>query len=665
MLKLFDENQLVPRKAARRNRPPAFADTGFRVPEGPIPGLETARILSIDTETYDPNIDAYGPGWARNDGFICGVSLATHDAAWYFPVAHTFDPSENIQQTEQFWNWLRWLLNENPVPVCGANLSYDFGWLHKYGVKPRGQIHDVQYAEALIDTFAEVALEILGWKYCHKGKTTSALYDWIRQAYPYTPETKLRKEIYRSPVALAGPYAMEDAALPLQVLDKQLPIIGRDGLDYVYRLECDLIPMLTAMRARGVLVDLEYANELKVMLGHGIKELYQKIKTDFDYSLADTDSRRLGPFFAYLGIDVPRTADGNYSVQKEWLKALEHPAGQMVLDIRQKEKLIGTFINGHIIGANVNGRVFPQFHQLRSDEGGTKVGRFASSTPNLQQIPARTKEGKMIRSAFVKDTDHECWVKFDYSQVHYRILAHYAVGPGSDELRARYNNDRKTDYHRDVYNNVAPLMGWSLTDEDEIELYRRPVKNVNFGLLYGQSERRLAYTTGFSGAQAEQFFKAYFQGAPYVKPTMKATENEMMQNGFIDTILGRRTYFNEWEPAEYGVRGVPCSYEQARLKWGNNIRLAYGYRAINYRFQGSEPDIMKSGMRSLWQSGVLEYTGVPHVTVHDELGFSRRDSSPIVLQAFEFAQQVMENTIKLRVPLFVDRSEGPTWGKAK
>lgn len=665
MQKLFDDSQLVSRRAARRVRPPPFEDTGFRVPEGPIPNLEFAPILGIDTETYDPRFDDYGPGWARNDGFIAGVSLATHTDAWYFPVGHTFDPSENIQQPDAFWNWLRWLLNENPVPVCGANLTYDFGWLHTKGVKPRGQIHDVQYAEALLDTFAEVALEILGWKYCHKGKETNALYDWIRKAYPNTPETKLRKEIYRSPVNLAGFYACEDARLPLQVLDKQLPLLVRDEVDYVYRLECDLIPMMTAMRARGVLVNLEYAHELKKILAAQIIELYNEINEVFGWRLADTDSRRLGPFFDYLGIDVPRTAEGNYSVQKEWLKALEHPAGEKVLAIRQKEKLIGTFINGHIIGANVNGRVFPQFPQLRSDDGGTKVGRFASQTPNLQQIPARTKEGKLIRDAFTKDFDTECWVKFDYSQVHYRILAHYAVGPGSDELRHRYNSDRKTDYHRDVYNNVAPLMGWSLTDEEEIELYRRPVKNVNFGLLYGQSEKRLAYTTGFSGAQAEQFFKAYFQGAPYVKPTMKATENEMMAQGYITTILGRRTYFNEWEPAEYGVRGIPCSYEQARLKWGNNIRLAYGYRAINYRFQGSEPDIMKSGMRALWNSGVLEYTGVPHVTVHDELGFSRRDSSPIVMQAFEYAQHTLENTIKLRVPLFVDRSEGPTWGKAK
>ena len=663
MMKLFDDSQLVQRRAARRVRPPLFDAGNWVKPTGPIVGLENAKVLSLDTETYDPSIDDFGPGWARGEGFVAGVSLATRDAAFYFPLSHTFDPAENIDQPDEFWRWLRWLLNGHNIPIVGANLSYDYGWLSAHDVYPVGEIHDVQYAEALIDTFAEVALEVLGQKYCHKGKETNALYDWIRVAYPNTPETKLRREIYRSPVALVAPYAMEDAALPLQVLDKQWGLIKQDQLDYVYRLECDLIPLMTAMRKRGVKVDIEYAHELKGILQRDLVGMYQSIKDDYGYVLTDTDSRRVGPFLKAMGVDVPLTAEGNFSVQKEWLAGLEHPAGELVRNIRQKEKLNGTFINGHVIGSNVNGRVFPQFHQLRTDEGGTKVGRFASSTPNLQQIPARTKEGKLIRNMFLPDDG--VWVKFDYSQIHYRILAHYAVGPGSDELRERYNADRKTDYHRDVYMNVAPLLGWSTTDEDEIELYRRPVKNVNFGLLYGQSEKRLAYTAGLSARDADAFFKAYFQGAPYVKPTMKATENEMMQQGFIDTLLGRRTYFNEWEPAEYGVRGMPCSYEAARAKWGNNIRLAYGYRAINYRFQGSEPDIMKSGMRALWKSGVLKYTGIPHVTVHDELGFSRMNDDPITLEAFNFAQHTLENTIKLRVPLFVDRSEGLTWGKAK
>lgn len=661
---LFDKATLTKRKDARRRTPPPIPETGFRVPEGPISGLETADILAIDCETYDPRLGEFGPGWARGDGWIVGVSIATRNAGWYFPLRHVFDPSENIQRPDEFWHWLRWLLNENSVPVVGANLIYDMGWLSVHGVRPRGTLHDVQYAEALIDTFAEVSLDVLARKYCQRGKETDLLYDWIREAYPGTPETRLRNDIYRSPVALAGPYAIEDARLPIEILDQQLPILARDGLDYVYRLECDLIPMLVAMRERGVRVNVEFAEQAKVVLKEEIERRYKQLKDDYGLPLPDTDSRRVGAFLSQLGVTVPR-GDTGYSVRKDWLKNLDHPAAKIILEIREREKLIGTFINGHILGAQVNGRIYPQFHQLRSDEGGTKVGRFASSTPNLQQIPARTKEGKLIRKAFMMDDGAVCWTKFDYSQVHYRILAHYAVGPGSDELRARYCNDKKTDYHRDVYMNVAPLMGWSTTNEEQIEQNRRPVKNVNFGLLYGQSVRRLQSTLGFSEDIARKFFDAYFQGAPYVRPTMQAIEDEMRAKGYIDTILGRRIYFNEWEPLDNRERHAPLPYHAARAKWGNNIQLAYGYRAINYRFQGSEPDIMKSGMRALWQSGVLDYTGVPHVTVHDELGFSRMDDSPIVQQAFEYTQYVLENTIKLRVPLLVDRSEGPNWGEAK
>jgi DNA polymerase I-like protein with 3'-5' exonuclease and polymerase domains len=662
---LIDVSNSVKRKSARFRAPPRIPDTGFRAPEGPIPGLETADILAIDCETHDPRIDQFGPGWARNDGYIAGVSIATRDAGWYFPLRHVFDPAENIPRPDEFWRWLRWLLNENSVPVVGANLLYDLGWLSTHGVEPRGPLHDVQYAEALIDTYAEVALEVLGRKYCHRGKDTPALYEWIREAYPGTPEARLRADIYRSPVALVGPYAIEDARLPIEVMDAQAPILARDGLEYVYRLECDLIPMLVAMRRRGVKVDLEFAAQAKVELEREIAARYAGLKADYGQPLPDTDSRRVGAYLSALGVEVPRTKEGNYSVTKDWLKNSDHPAAKTINEIREYEKLIGTFINGHIFGAQVNGRVYPQLHQLRSDESGTMVGRFSSSTPNLQQIPARTKHGKLIRKCFVKDDDAVCWTKFDYSQVHYRILAHYAVGPGSDELRARYCGDKRTDYHLDVYMKVAPLMGWSTTDPEQIEQNRRPVKNVNFGLLYGQSVRRLQSSLGFSEDIARKFFDAYFQGAPYVRPTMQAIEDEMRAKGYIDTILGRRIYFKDWEPVPNHDKERPLPFHAARAKWGDSIQLAYGYRAINYRFQGSEPDIMKSGMRALWQSGVLQYTGIPHITVHDELDFSRPSDDPIVREAFDYAQRVLEGVIKLRVPLLVDRSEGPNWGEAK
>jgi DNA polymerase I-like protein with 3'-5' exonuclease and polymerase domains len=284
----------------------------------------------------------------------------------------------------------------------------------------------------------------------------------------------------------------------------------------------------------------------------------------------------------------------------------------------------------------------------------------------LQNIPSRTELGRRVRECFVPDVGHAKWVKFDYSQVHYRILAHNAVGPGAHELRQRYINDPATDYHLDVYMKVAPLLGWSTTDEKVIKVKRRPIKNVNFGLLYGQSIPSLAFKSGLSGADAEAFFKAYFQGAPYVKPTMAAIEAEMQAVGFVTTLLGRRIRFNEYEPArrEKGQKVTPLPYHAALREWGAPLKYAYGYRAVNYKFQGSEPDIMKKGMYDCYKSGVYDYLGVPRLTVHDENDLSIKEDNPATREALAFVKNTMENTLKLRIPLKTDMSEGPNWGNA-
>jgi DNA polymerase I-like protein with 3'-5' exonuclease and polymerase domains len=308
---------------------------------------------------------------------------------------------------------------------------------------------------------------------------------------------------------------------------------------------------------------------------------------------------------------------------------------------------------------------------VEEDESYSACGIYShnSSTPNLQNIPSRSKLGKKVRECFVPDVGHIKWRKFDFSQIHYRLLAHYAVdrGDGSAEaLRERYRNDKTTDYHMDVYRNVAPLMGWSLTDEEEIKLKRRPIKNVNFGLLYGQSEKSLAYKSGMSEAQAKDFFKSYHAGAPYVKATMEEIGKEVQQYGYVTTLLGRRIRFNYWEPIrrDFDNPEMPLPYELAIRKWGAGIRRAYEYRGVNYKFQGSEPDIMKSAMRACWQSGVYDVTGVPSITVHDETDHSVIDDTPRMREAYDFIKHTMENTIKLRIPIFADENNGPNWGKS-
>lgn len=679
---LFPEDDLGVKRHARLRLPPPVPDTGWQRPASP-PNLSNAVLLAFDTETKDTELNTAGPGWARGAAHIVGVSLAAEDrlgnrGAWYFPLRHEFAPQDNIDPA-LFFEWLKPVMATN-IPKIGTNLTYDIGNLSDENIEVNGELHDITFAEALLDEEAYVSLDYQAHKYLGRHKTTDLLYEWQREAYPNTAERHRRGDIYRSPARLVGPYAEDDAILPLDIWRKQIPLIHAEELDYVYRLECDLIPLMVAMRREGVSVDVNAAEKLLVELEAETRLLYKKIYQDYGRNIASTDSREIGPLLDHVGIDVPRTAAGNLSVQKEWLAGLDHPLGKLLNEIREHEKMCGTFIKSYILEKNVNGKVYPQFHQLKNrdetGESGTGVGRFASSDPNLQNIPSRTKLGKRVRECFIPDKGHKYWRKHDYSQIHYRILAHYAVddGDGSAEaLRESYRNDPNMDYHDNVYYNVCPLLGWDASDEDAKDFRRRPIKNVNFGLLYGQSEKALKYKTasyfgeGFGEAEANAFFKAYFEGAPYVKPTMKEIGKEVQQYGFVRTILNRRVRFREWEPIvkEKGKFYPPLPYEEALRAYGPSIKRAYEYRGVNYKFQGSEPDIMKHGMRECYRSGVFKYTGVPRVTVHDELGWSQIDDSPEMIEAFDFIKHTMENTIKLSVPIRVDATLGDNWGKAK
>lgn len=686
---MFFDEPLQKRKDARIYQPPAVPETGWKpLQPDQWPNLSGARYIAYDTETKDLGLIDRGPGWARGDAHIVGISMCAEAnngerIQFYLPMRHEFDTSENLDPV----NVLRYVGHHlaQPCDKVGANLTYDNGNLQSEGVTVNGRLFDVQYAEALLDNEAEVALEELAHKYLNTSKVTTALYDWISKAYPNTPPKYYRRDIYRSPARLVGPYAEGDASLPLDVWKQQERSLHAQDLDRVFRMECDLIPMMLAMRHRGIRVDLDYAQRLYYELLKETPLLFDKVRNEFGYTLLSTSTNDLAKFFEYVGIKVPRTPEGNYSVRKEWLAGLEHPAGEIINLIREHEKICGTFIKSYMLEQNTNGYLFPQFHQLHGDTNGTKVGRFASSNPNLQNIPSRTKLGKRVRQAFVPDKGAFGWRKFDYSQVHYRLLANLAVdkGDGSAEaLRERYRNDPKTDYHMDVYRNVAPLLGWNADYQmivdangkedwnEEIKIKRRPIKNVNFGLLYGQSSKSLAYKAGFTPKQAEEFFKAYHAGAPYVSATMEEIGKEVQAFGYVTTLMGRRIRFPLWEPIKKDWDNPnreedekPLEYDRAIRKWGAGIKRAFEYRGVNYKLQGSEPDLMKPGMLACWNSGVFREVGVPMITVHDELDFSVWDNSPRSRECYDFIQHTMENTTKLRIPIFVDESNGPNWGK--
>jgi DNA polymerase-1 len=410
------------------------------------------------------------------------------------------------------------------------------------------------------------------------------------------------------------------------------------------------------MRLTGVNIDLAGAEQLYGELAVDIKRLEQKLHEQTGIWANVNSGADLAKVFDAAHIPYGRTAAGAPSFTKEFLKTVEHPIADLVRDIREHDKIRSTFIRSYLLESNVNGRVHCQFHPLRGDDGGTRSGRFSSDKPNLQNIPVRSALGKRVRKLFIPDDGHFCWRKFDYSQIEYRLLAHFAVGEGADNVRARYNADPKTDYHvmtQELVKQVTSMV-----------IDRKPIKNINFGLLYGMGESKLARQIGIDKKRAKEVFSGYHQGNPYVKATMEAAADRAQRQGYVQTILKRRSRFTMFEPRNinYEQRARALRHDQAIKLYGADIIRANTHKAINRELQGSAADVIKKGMHTCWKEGVYDVIGVPKLQVHDETDHSVKNDSPEQREAYAYMQHVLETALPLRIPVLVDCGSGPNWG---
>lgn len=627
-----------------------------------FPGLSSASCIAIDLETYDPSIEAKnGPGWARGDGHIVGVAVGVPGGSrWYFPMRHETEPEDNFDP-DHVLAWLRDTLADPRQAKVGANIMYDVGWLQAEGVKVAGDLIDVQLAEALLAEGTPVALDYLGEKYLGQPKTSELLYKFLSDWFGGSAtDDRIRRFIYKAPPRLVGPYAEGDVDLPLRVIECQYPQLSREGLLPVFAMECGLIPLLVEMRTAGVRVDLNRAEEVKETLGRRIESLQKQLDHICGTRINVNSAVTLAKGFDNLGLPYLRTAgtqkkpNGSPSFTKEFMKTVRHPVGALIEDIKTCMKMKGTFIESYILNSHKNGYLHGEFHLMKGEGGGTRSGRFSSSNPNLQNIPSRDPElGPLLRSIFVPDIGHLQWRKYDYSQIEYRLLAHHAVGDGADNLRRVYCEDPDTDYHVLTQRLVEAFTGQRID--------RKPIKNINFGLIYGMGVGKLARSLGLSEKAGRELFGAYHEAAPFAKATMEQCSNEANALGIISTVLGRRSRFDKWEPLEYGTGRPALSYQEALRRYGQ-IKRAGLHKALNRKLQGGAADLMKMAMWKCHKDGVFAATGVPRLTVHDELDFSDPGGRE---DAFREMRHIMETCIPLRVPVKADFEIGPDWGHVK
>jgi DNA polymerase-1 len=663
-----------PRKRGNNNRPtPPIPDTGWVAP-GAFPRLAQARVLGLDTETKDPALVEKGPGFRRageEGAHIVGMSVGTPDGGrWYFPMRHEIAPEQNLDPAHVL-AWARDNICTEGQAKVGANLSYDVDALWSEGVQVTGPFIDVQHAEALIDSNRfTYSLDALGESYLGETKVKTDLAKWIELAYG--DADNYRAHIWHAPPCLVGPYAEGDVDLPLRIWDKQKPILEQQLMMGLFDLETELIPMMIEMRQNGVRVDIEYAKRLDDELTAGILEadvrlqavsggVLHNLDPDKDISKGD-----LAALFDAAGVAYPKTATGQPSFVKEWLERVQHPAGELVRHRRQLQKYRNTFVRAYVLDKHINGRLYALFHQLKGDENGAVTGRFSSSLPNLQNIPSRDEYwGPKIRALFIPEEGEE-WVRHDWSQIEYRFLAHYARGDTGDAVRERYRTDPTTDFHEMTLDFVAPFAGWDISTKTLRKQWRKPVKGINFGLVYGMGIDALIAHLGLSRDEAEYIIEQYHNAVPFVRATYNIAQKRAAERGYITTFGGRRVRFDLFEK-HWSKSGSSKAmrYDDAVAEWGPKVRRAYTHKALNGLLQGSAADLMKEAMRQIHRSGATKVIGVPKLTVHDELGHSANAASKAHQEATKEVKHIMETSFELSVPVIAEQSRGTNWGNCE
>ena len=591
--------------------------------------LAAASTIAFDTETTgtDPQaaeLVGLAVGWAQT----FEVSETSKVFSAYIPVQH-FDvtnlPWETVRAA------LQPIFADPKTAKVAHNASYDLGMLARYGLTVAGELVDTMVAEWLIDP----------------GSRGLGLKDlaWTRLKTEMTPISALigagKNQITmdKVPAETAGAYAGADAAMTLRLAEILLPELEQKGLASLFHdVEMPLVPVLVAMEAAGVKVDVPLLRQMSVDLTRRLRELEGEIQEIAGYAFNVNSTQQLADvLFGKLGLPtagLKKTQAGAYSTAADVLEGLrgQHEIIELILEQRQLSKLIGTYVDA------LPGLVNPRTGRLHTsfNQAGAETGRLSSTNPNLQNIPIRTDVGREIRRAFIAETGNVL-LSADYSQVELRILAHIC---GDEYLLAAFARDE--DIHASAAAKVYNIPLSQVTKEQ-----RSVAKMMNFATSYGVTAYGLAQRTGLSRGEADQFMQRYFAMYPGVKRYIEETKQLARDQGFVETLLGRRRFF-------------PVLRTQATGQQANAIRQAAERAAINHPIQGTAADIIKIAMSRLFRAlNEGGYRSRLTLQVHDELVLEVPEGE--LLAVSRLVKETMEGAYDLKAKLKVDLEAGPNW----
>jgi len=581
-----------------------------------LQNLEKQTTVCFDTETT--GLDAL-------TAELVGIAFSYEKGkGFYVPFPENQEEAKILLQ-----KLVPFFENEN-IEKIGQNLKYDLKILANYGVSVKGKLFDTMIAHYLINPDMRHNMDILSETYLRY--SPKSIEELIGK------KGKNQKSMKDVPLEEVKEYAVEDADITFQLKEHFQPILEKVGTKKLFdEIEIPLVEVLAAMEREGIRLDVDFLNAMSKEMQVEIDAFQAKIFEIAGETFNLASPKQLGDIlFDKLKIGGPKqkkTKTGQYATGEEILSYLakDNEIVRYILEWRQLVKLQNTYVDALPNQVNEKtGRVHTDYMQTVA-----ATGRLSSNNPNLQNIPIRTERGRQIRKAFIARDENHTLLAADYSQIELRIIA--ALSGEENMIKAFQNGE---DIHKSTASKVFNVPLEEVTKEQ-----RSNAKTVNFGIIYGVSAFGLSNQTDLSRSESAELIEAYYKTYPKLRQYIQNQIDFAREEGYVQTVLGRRRYLKDINSANAMVRG------------------GAERNAVNAPIQGSAADIIKIAMINIhkrlitenWQSKML-------LQVHDELVFDVHNSELEKIQPM--IKEEMENAFKLDVPLIVDLGFGKDWLEA-
>ncbi len=578
-----------------------------------VADLLAQKSVCFDTETTGVDI---------NESRLVGMSFCwKKNTAYYIPFT-------SHDETVLFLQLIQALFANERVELIGQNLKFDLLMLQNYGIRVRGKLFDTMVAHYVLQPELRHGMDYLAEIYL---KYRTIHYEDVVGA-----KGKNQRNIKDIDPAIVCNYAAEDADITFQlkeILERELHANRLEKL--FFDIEMPLVKALCTIERAGVRIDSLALAQSSLVLTEQMQEIELKVQEQVGFEFNLSSAKQVGEvLFDRLKITdkAKKTKTGQYATSEDILEELrgKHPIVSLILEYRGLKKLLSTYIDALPLLVNKHsGKIHTSYNQTI-----TATGRLSSSNPNLQNIPIRDAKGKEIRKAFIPDED--CvFLSADYSQIELRIMAHLSEDENMIEAFIAGH---------DIHAATAAKIN-KIPIEEVTSDMRRKAKTANFGIIYGITVFGLSDRLGVSRTEAKELIDNYFITYPKVKTYMESSIAKAKEQGYVETLLGRKRFLPDINSSNSFVRGFAER------------------NAINAPIQGSAADIIKIAMVKILHRFEKEnIQSQMTMQVHDELNFSVQKSELEIVKRIVIEE--MENAISLHVPLVADCGVGDNWLEA-